>query len=184
MSGIEHKGGKMANIEKFNLYVTKILTYLYSNIPVASDVNTGKFIKKEDMDEEIRMKYYEDDEAYMNLHMESDAKGNIIEQEEVYKIIFSDTMWWLKDEGFITFVSPIERPNGNHAYNSIFLKAVITNKGLAALEKEVLNDGKKRRLIDILKEAIINNSVGTLMNLPIMLYQNLNNISSAAAFYS
>ncbi|MDR1614306.1 MAG: hypothetical protein LBS26_01925 [Campylobacteraceae bacterium] len=160
-------------VKKFNLYAAKILTYLYENFPTPKDIDTYNFVKKEDMDEEIPMKYYDNDETYINLSMEPDATGNTIPQDEVYNRICSNTIWWLENEGFISFAKPDARATGAN-YDGFFLRVVITGKGLTALQKGVLCGDESRPIIEIIKEAIINNSMNTIWNLPSILYKALN----------
>ncbi|MDR1008025.1 MAG: hypothetical protein LBL65_05625 [Campylobacteraceae bacterium] len=156
--------------EKLNLYIAKVLAYLYDN-PVIANMKTHNIVEKEDMDKEIFETYY-DPESFKNLQLgEPNYEDNIVPQDRVYNMLCAGAIWWLKDEGFITFTKPDEKSTTK--YGGVFFEVAITNKGLAALEKEVLNNGKNRRAIDIIKEAAINNVVGTLMNLPIMLYPAL-----------
>lgn len=119
------------NIDLFNRYTGSILKLLYENFPVCYGISTLDIVE--------------------DTLIDKDKK----------ELVCSETMFWLKDSGFITFVSPkdktISLDSGTVAYYK-FSCAVLTAKGLEILKQIPQSIKPRETLGDKLVEAVSKNA--------------------------
>ena len=138
----------MKNIELFDIYVGYIFDKLYDDFPICKDFDTRKCVQ------EIN-----------GATADIDAKRK--------EFVFSETLFWLRENGLITFEKPEERiitiGGGLEPY-PYFTCARLTAKGLAILKKvpesisdkktigeelaEAVKNGFKERITDLVKLAL------------------------------
>lgn len=98
----------MKNIETFDMMVGYVFSELYESFPVCLEIKVNPFLKK------------------IEMHSEKN------------ELILSETLFWLRDSGFINFSNPIEKNiskmNGTIPY-PIFSCVVLSAKGLEILKK-------------------------------------------------
>lgn len=98
----------LKNIEVFDILVGCVFSELYENFPVCKEIKTEPFLKK----------------------IEMYSIENVL--------ILSETLFWLRDSGFITFKSPneknISKMEGTIAFPT-FSCVVLSAKGLEILKK-------------------------------------------------
>jgi hypothetical protein len=125
-------GVQVKNIDMFDIFTGYIFKELYENFPVCFDVNTTDVVEK------------------INGEM---AKYDTDKKE----LIFSETMFWLQDSGFITFKAPGEKvitmDSGVCAFPS-FMCCVLTAKGLEVLKKVPKAITKRKTIGEELSEAV------------------------------
>ena len=100
----------MNNIEAFDICTTYIFKELYSSFPVCMDLDIYNTLK---------------DDFVKKINMEEEQK----------ELIFSETMYWLSETGFIRFMQPQKRHKTRQSH-PLFLCAVLTEKGLSLLKSK------------------------------------------------
>lgn len=115
------------NIKTFDKFVGYISAELYTAFPVCIKINVCEFLKK------IK------------------CEG---EEEE---LIFSETMFWLRGAGFLSFVSPDEKeifPMEGVVASLQFSCVVLSAKGLEILKKTPKSVESKESIGEMVKNAI------------------------------
>ena len=137
----------MKNIELFDLYTGYTLNLLYENFPVCIDLDLPKEIKK------ITNQQHTDNEL----------------------LVYSETLFWLKDSGYIKFEKPEKRSislTGLHPF-SYFTCTTLTTKGLSILKKIPDSINSDKNIAQELKEAITNNlssRISDIVNIALGIY--------------
>ena len=118
-----------SNIALFNSFVGVILEKLYTSFPVCNDISTAEIVNSSKQD--------------------ATKEKNIL--------VCSETLFWLRDSGFITFVAPEEKAlfigGGIEAYND-FTCVVLTAKGLEILKQSPSSIKANTTLGEKLSEAV------------------------------
>ena len=112
------------NIRAFNYLTLAIFNRLYESFPERKDFSDLRFVI----------------EAVVDYGPDSD--------ESKYSSLFSDTMSWLEEEGFIRVEAK--------AYGPAFIGVVLTIKGLAMLGSvpSSIDEGDDRSFIDYIREIV------------------------------
>jgi len=100
----------MQNIKAFDTCTTYIFKELYSSFPICMDVDTYDALK-------------------------DDFIGRIDMEQKQKELIFSETMYWLSETGFIRFLQPQNRHKTRQSH-PLFLCTVLTEKGLSLLKSK------------------------------------------------
>ncbi len=98
----------MKNIETFDKMVGYVFSELYESFPICLEIKANPFLKK------------------IEMHSEKN------------ELILSETLFWLRESGFITFKSPIEKSISKMdgvIPHPLFSCVVLTAKGLEILKK-------------------------------------------------
>ena len=122
------------NIDIFNKYTGEILKLLYENFPVCYDLNISDIINNTS----IKTTYAQDK----------------------IELICSETVYWLRDSGFITFAQPQEKLHSIMRYEATpqFMCVILTAKGLEILKQTPDSIKPKETLGDKLVEAVSKNA--------------------------
>lgn len=138
----------MKNIDTFDILTGYILGELYESFPICKEINLELFL----------------------INNES------IDNTEKNQLILSETLFWLRDNDFLTFPIPEEKPLRRHtgamAYPQ-FSCIVLTAKGLAVLKKVPKSVDRKDKdkglgehIIDVVKMGTkeqLSNLVGSVL---------------------
>jgi len=137
----------MKNIELFDLYTGCTLNLLYENFPVCIDLDLPKEIKK------ITNTKHTDKEL----------------------LVFSETLFWLEDSGYIKFEKPEKRAISLAGLQPFpyFTCTTLTTKGLSILKKIPDSIDNDKNIAQELKEAISNNlssRISDIVNIALDIY--------------
>lgn len=137
----------LKNIEFFDVCVVHIANRLYEAFPRCIDV-----------------------EVYDELQEEHFVH---IDHKDERALIFTHTMWWLQENGFLLFSEPSSRPNLSDQPESLFTCVRLTAHGLLILKSppqsiqkhENIGEGLKTALRSIGPEKIAGASVDLIVGL-------------------
>jgi len=131
-SVFDKKGGALKNIRFFDACVVFVANKLYSEFPRCVDVNTYEAME---------------DEYFKALDFCSDKE-----------IVMTHTLFWLKENGFLTFTEPCGQPDNANDCTEQFTCVRLTAKGFSILKSPTpksVNGGSKNSLGSVIQNSII-----------------------------
>lgn len=126
---------RLKNIELFEHYMAFIFDELYDMFPVCINIDTENMFYKFSQLEHIK------------ALLESKQRDEV-----ELKFILSSTLFWLKDNGLLTFKSESNQSQKNTKKS--FSCVVLTAKGLSLLNKKLDVIEKKPSVIDNISKAL------------------------------
>ncbi|GHV59031.1 hypothetical protein FACS1894103_1600 [Campylobacterota bacterium] len=110
----------MTNIDKFDHFTGLIFAKLYKSFPVYQNINIVGFL-----------------ESDYKAIIESSGGNFEVEKDRMDSLVLSETLFWLRDSGFIDFVFPPKKSMAGRDIvpSSEFLGTTLTAKGLETLKR-------------------------------------------------